>query len=169
MASGGYKHIILGVAFGWGRRKGFDVFVELSKHLDDTYKIVLVGTDIETDKKLPKDIISIHRTQDQIELASLYSKASVFVNPTREEVFGMTNIEALACGTPVITFNTGGSPECVDEFSGLVVEVEDVRILEQQIHTVCEKGMFDEASCVNRARKFENEKVYNEYIEIYKR
>ena len=76
------KKVVLGVAFGWGVRKGLDVFVELSKRLPDNYKIVLVGTDESIDKQLPSNILSIHRTQNQKELAEIYSAADVFVNPT---------------------------------------------------------------------------------------
>lgn len=106
------KYIVLGVAFGWGRRKGLDVFVELARRLDkEKYKVVLVGTDDNVDKLLPENIISIHRTQNQTELAKIYSAADVFANPTREENYPTVNMESVACGTPVVTFNTGGSPE----------------------------------------------------------
>ncbi|MBQ4269875.1 MAG: glycosyltransferase, partial [Clostridia bacterium] len=93
------KFIVLGVAFDWGVKKGLDVFIELSKRLDENYKIILVGTNDAIDKQLPKNILSIHRTQNQKELAEIYSAADVFVNATREETFGLVNIEALACGT----------------------------------------------------------------------
>ena len=118
----GDKKIVLGVAFGWGERKGLDVFLDFAKRLDsERYQIVLVGTDENVDKQLPNTVISIHRTQNQTELAKIYTAADVFVNPTREEVFGLVNIEALACGTPGVTFNTGGSPECYDATCGSVV------------------------------------------------
>lgn len=98
-----------------------DVFIELAKRLDERFQIVLVGTDSAVAKQLPKKIISIHRTQDQQELAKIYTAADVFVDPTREEVLGLVNIEALACGTPIATFQTGGSPECIDGTCGAVV------------------------------------------------
>lgn len=79
------KHIILGVSFAWGYRKGLDCFVEMAEKLGEQYQIVLVGTDGEIDKNLPQNIISIHRTQNQKELAEIYSAADVFVMPTREE------------------------------------------------------------------------------------
>ena len=83
----GKKYVILGVAFDWGKRKGIDVFIELSKRLsEEEYCIVLVGTNSELDKSLPKNIISIHKTMNQKELAEIYTIADVFVNPTREEV-----------------------------------------------------------------------------------
>ena len=96
----------------WNYYKGLDIFLELYKKLDPSlYQIVLVGTDEVVDKKLPEGIISIHRTNDQIELAEIYSSADVFVNPTREDNYPTVNLEAQACGTKVITYCTGGSAE----------------------------------------------------------
>ena len=105
------KFIILGVASIWETRKGIDVFIELAKRLDERFRIVLVGTDDEIDNALPDNIISIHRTSNQIELAEIYSASDIFFNPTREDTYPTVNMEAIACGTPVMTFNTGGSPE----------------------------------------------------------
>ena len=92
----------------------------MSKRLDkNKFQIVLVGTDDSIDKMLPNSIISIHRTRDQNELAEIYSAADLFVNPTREENYPTVNMESIACGTPVLTFRTGGSPEILDEKTGL--------------------------------------------------
>lgn len=71
--------------------------------LDDSYRLVIVGSDNKVDEILPSNVISIHKTQDQKQLAEIYTAADVFVNPTREEVLGMVNVESLACGTPVVT------------------------------------------------------------------
>lgn len=161
------KRIVLGVAFGWNYRKGLDVFIEISKRLDHNYQIVLVGTDINIDKDLPNNVISIHRTNNQEELAEIYASADVFVNPTREEVLGMVNVEALACGTPVITFNTGGSPECVDENCGVVIENEDIDELIRQIIAVTDISSDLKEYCLERARQYEEEKVYERYINLY--
>ena len=90
--------------------------------LNEDYQIVLVGVNEVTKEIIPGNIISIHRTHSREELAGFYTMADVFVNPTRDEVLGMVNIEAEACGTPVITFDSGGSPECISENSGYVVE-----------------------------------------------
>lgn len=94
----------------------------MAEKLGEQYQIVLVGTDDEIDKNLPHSIISIHRTQNQKELAEVYSAADVFVMPTREENYPTVNMEAIACGTPVATFDTGGSPEMLDDKTGIVVE-----------------------------------------------
>jgi glycosyltransferase involved in cell wall biosynthesis len=161
------KKIVLGVAFGWGVRKGLDVFVELSKRLSSNYRIVLVGTDEQVDLSLPDTILSIHRTNNQEDLAKIYTAANVFVNPTREDVLGMVNLESLACGTPVITFKTGGSTECIDEFSGAVVECDDVDALEFEIKKICEKGDGLRNACLKRARLFDVDDKFNEYIDLY--
>jgi len=105
------KKIVLGVASVWDRRKGLDTFFELAKKIDDSYKIVLVGLNEKQIKNLPTNIIGIERTDSVDELVQLYSSADVFVNPTLEDNYPTTNLEAIACGTPVITFNTGGSGE----------------------------------------------------------
>lgn len=161
------KYIVLGVAFDWGKRKGLDVFIELSKRLDSRFQIVLVGTNDEIDKKLPENIISIHRTQNQEELAEIYTAADVYANPTREEVFGLVNVEANACGTPVVTFNTGGSPECIDEKSGIVVERNNIDALESAIKKVCIEVPFDKNDCINRAKLFDKNDKFCEYVDLY--
>lgn len=161
------KKIVLGVAFDWGIRKGADVFVELASRLLEDYQIVLVGTDDIFARQLPKNIISIHRTQNQRELAEIYSAADVFVNPTREDTFPTVNIESLACGTPVITFETGGSPEIVDETCGIVVPCDDVDAIEKAIHHVCEDKPFSQEACVKRASCFDKQEKFREYVELY--
>lgn len=163
------KHILLGVAFGWGKRKGLDVFIELAKRLDyNKYQIVLVGTDEKTDKQLPAEIISIHRTQNQQELAEIYTAADVFVNPTREEVLGLVNIEANACGTPVITFKTGGSPECISIASGTVVDCDDIDAMQKEIERICENKPFTKENCINQAKQFDMNDRFQEYVDLYK-
>ena len=162
------KFVLLGVAFSWGRRKGLDVFVELFKRLDpEKYQIVVVGTDDVVDKTLPENIISIHRTQNQRELAEIYTAADLFVNPTREEVLGLVNIEAQACGTPVITFKTGGSPECICDLSGAVVACDDIDALESEIQRICKNRPFSEKDCEEQAMKFDENSRYLEYIDLY--
>lgn len=161
------KFIVLGVAFGWGARKGLDVFVELSKRLPENYKIVLVGTNDNIDKQLPDNIISIHRTQNQQELAEIYTAADLFVNPTREEVLGLVNLEALACGTPVLTFKTGGSPECIDVTCGRVVEKDNIDDFEKEIIDICNERPFSKEACIKFVQGFANELKYTEYLKTY--
>lgn len=162
------KKVILGVAFDWDKRKGLDVFCDLAKRLPSKYQIILVGTNDEIDTKLPCNIISIHRTQNQEELAEIYSAATLFVNPTREENYPTVNMEALACGTPIITFNTGGSPEIISEQTGIVVPVDDLDAIEHAIIKVCEENLFDKKDCIELSKKFDMNLKYREYMSLYR-
>lgn len=164
----GDKYIVLGVSFAWGYRKGLDCFVEMAEKLGEQYQIVLVGTDDEIDKNLPHNIISIHRTQNQKELAEVYSAADVFVMPTREENYPTVNMEAIACGTPVVTFDTGGSPEMLDDKTGIIVEANDIEATKKAIKDICEKKRCnDEEYIVAYSKKFDMKKRFAEYIELY--
>lgn len=166
---GNDKFLLSGVAFGWGERKGLDVFIKLSERLDkNKYAIVIVGGNAETDKLLPKDIISIHRTQNQTELAEIYTACDLFVNPTREEVLGLVNIEANACGTPVLTFDSGGSPECINKKSGSVVSCDDIDGLINEIERIRNERPFTKENCILRAEEFDADKKFKEYTELYK-
>lgn len=163
------KFLLSGVAFGWGERKGLDVFIKLSERLDkNKYAIVLVGGNAETDKLLPKDIISIRRTQNQTELAEIYSSCDLFVNPTREENYPTVNMESIACGTPVITFKTGGSPEIINEKTGAVVDCDDINGLIKEIERIRKERPFTKEDCVLRAEEFDADKKFKEYTELYK-
>ncbi len=165
-----HKKIILGVAFDWGKRKGLDTFLALSKRFDnDIFQIVLVGTNNNVDKILPSNIISIHRTQNQSELAEIYTAADVFVNPTLEENFPTVNLESIACGTPVITFNTGGSPECIDHSCGIVVEKNDIDSLCEKIALVCKENLFSPEACRKYAENFGRDKMVEKYYNAYRR
>ena len=162
------KKIVLGIAFGWSNKKGLDVFIELSKRLNpDDYQIVLVGIDKKTREILPNSIISIDRIQSKDEMVNAYNSADVFVNPTREEVLGMVNIEANACGIPVITFDTGGSPECISPNSGSVVEYDNIDAMQKEIIRVCEEKPYNIIDCVLNAKRFDINERINDYINLY--
>ncbi|HOP09955.1 MAG TPA: glycosyltransferase [Oscillospiraceae bacterium] len=163
------KYIILGLAARWDKWKGLDVMINLSKQLDpEKYVVVLVGTNGNTDRELPPEIISIHRTQNQKELAEIYSTADVFANPTRAEVFGLVNAEALACGTPIVTFDTGGCSEIPDKTCGSVVPCDDFSAFANEIIRVCETKPFSREGCAARARCFDKNVKFSEYIELYR-
>lgn len=163
------KYVVLGVGYNWSDRKGLDALIELSKRLNNNYKIVLVGTNVQIDKILPNNIISIHRTYSQKELIKIYSIADVFVNPTKEDNFPTVNIEALACGIPVITYNTGGSIEAIDNKTGVIVNKGDIDSLVKETIRICESKPFNKEDCINRAKEFNSENKYLEYVELYKR
>lgn len=163
------KFIILGVASIWEKRKGYKYFIDLSKQLGNDEVIVMVGLTENQKNELPKNIIGITRTNSVKELAEIYSTADVFINPTLEDNFPTTNLEALACGTPVITFNTGGSIESVDKNTGFVVEKGSVDELIEKVRIVKEKGKLSYSNyCVQRAYSLYDKKDrFNDYINIY--
>lgn len=115
------KKVVLGVASIWEKRKGLDDFVQLSQKLNEDYVIVLIGLNKKQLKSIPKNVIGIEHTSNVQELAQWYSCADVFLNLTYEDNYPTTNLEAIACGTPVITYNTGGSPESA-KYYGMTVE-----------------------------------------------
>ncbi|MBR6559014.1 MAG: glycosyltransferase [Clostridia bacterium] len=163
------KKIVLGVSMGWSNAKGVDVFVRLANSLPNNYQIVLIGTDDKVDSILPNNILSIHRTQNQKELAEIYSAADLFVNPTREENYPTVNMEALACGTPVLTFRTGGSPEMLDATCGSVVDCDDIDALEKEIIRICTEKPYSKEACINKAKEFDKNERFKEYLALYER
>ena len=109
------KTIVLGVASTWDERKGLDVFLKLSKILNDEFSIVLVGLNKKQIRKLPQRIIGIGGTNNIQKLVEIYSAADVFVNPSLEETFGLTSVEALACGTPAVVYQDTACAEIVEK------------------------------------------------------
>lgn len=165
------QFLLLGVASPWSERKGYRYFLDLAGQLKSDEKIVLVGVSSEQIKLLPPNIIGIGRTSNTSELAEIYSTADLFINPTLEDNFPTTNLEALACGTPVITFNSGGSPECLTTDCGLVVERGDLPGLVAAISTVRDSGKTAYSiHCQKRAREcFDKDSRFGEYIKLYER
>lgn len=159
------KKIILGVASVWDRRKGLEDFIRLSKMLSDNERIVLIGLNNKQLASLPENIIGISRTENTTQLAEYYSMADVFVNPTYVDNFPTTNIEALACGTPVVTYKTGGSPEAIDTTTGSVVEKGDQvsllnairsRYKNEEISKKCRERAVDNFDSRDRLRDYVN-------------
>ncbi len=130
------KFIILGVSSVWDNMKGLNDYLKLSKMLDERCKMVLVGLTLKQIKNLPKNIVGIERTENIDELAMLYSEANLFLNLSYCENYPTVNIEALACGTPVLTYNTGGSPEIVFKYGGIVVEKGNILGIKQEIKNI---------------------------------
>ena len=161
------KYMLLGVSFDWDERKGLNDFVQLSKELDEKYKIVLVGVNDNLKAKLPESIIAIGRTKTQKELAEIYSAADVFVNPTKEENFPTVNIECLACGTPIVSYETGGSSEIFDEACGVSVPKGDIEKLKSEIINICESKPFTKNACVKRSSSFNSKDKFSEYVALY--
>lgn len=164
------QFILLGVASLWNERKGYHYFLDLSKQLRPDEKIVLVGVSEKQIKALPPGMIGIVKTNSTAELAEIYSAADLYINPTLEDNFPTTNLEALACGTPLVTFNSGGSPECLDESCGFVVERGDLPGLVAAIATVRKVGKAAySVHCQRRARaRFDKDARFAEYLKLYK-
>jgi glycosyltransferase involved in cell wall biosynthesis len=165
----GEKKVILGCANNWSNRKGYHDFIALSKILEDEYQIVMIGLNAKEINALPNNVVGIHRTESIEELAQWYSLAYVFVNPTSQDNFPTTNLEALACGTPVITYNTGGSPEAIDEDSGFLVNKGDVNGIVESIKKL--NGLnYDNISKACRARAerlYDKKSRYLDYLKVF--
>lgn len=157
------KFIILGVASPWSKRKGFEDFLELSKMLEEDEIIIMVGLSKEQILKLPKNIIGLEKTNSAVELSELYSTANIFFNPTYEDNYPTVNLEALSCGTPVITYNTGGSPECITTNNGYIVEQGDIKkaLLKMREINMDYKVIYDEREKFSKDNFVK--KILNEY------
>lgn len=165
---------ILGVSNVWTSYKGLFDFYKLRELLNEgDFDITLVGLTANQIKQLPKGIIGIERTQSVNELAKLYATSDLFVNPTYCDTFPTVNIESLACGTPVITYNVGGSPEIIDEETGWVFKKGDVEAIAQCIKNVAKESAEEtgnrKSKCRERAvRLYNKEDRYQDYIDLYR-
>ena len=163
------KFLILGVANIWEPRKGLDDFIELSKRIDSDSIVILVGLNQKQITTLPKNIKGISKTENLQKLVELYSLADVFVNPTWEDNFPTTNLEAIACGTPVVTYKTGGSPEAIDHKTGIMVDRGNINALLTAINEIKFYGKsYYTKNCVERAKTFfDKNDRYLEYFDLY--
>lgn len=168
----GNRKMILAVAGGLALRKGKDYLLRLPSLLNDDEVLVLVGLKNGQEALLPKTnkVIGIQRTKTPDELVGLYSEADVFINPTLEDNFPTTNLEALACGTPIVTFNTGGSAEVITSETGLSVDKGDLDALLSSIRTILSvgKGYYTDACRQKVERDYNKNVQYVKYIELYK-
>lgn len=165
----GQKHIILGLASIWCKEKGWDDFVKMSEMLNDDEVIVMVGVNEEQQKLLPPNIVAIRRTDNIRQLAELYSAAVAFVNPTWQDNYPTVNLEAIACGTPVVTYRTGGSVEAVTEKTGCIVEQGDVKGLLDAVRQIekNEKILYALNCRAHALANFRKEERYEDYLKLY--
>lgn len=160
---------VLAVSNVWNKDKGIDDILTLRNLLPEDYTMTIVGLNEKQLKKLPLGIKGIQRTQNVQELVKLYSEADVLINPTYADTFPTVNLEALACGTPVITYRTGGSPEAIDERTGVVVEKGDVNGLVEAIYRMKEDPL-SSADCRKRAEEcFDKDKCFEKYVQLYEK
>lgn len=167
------KKVILGVANIWDDRKGLNFFVNLSKKIDDSYKVVLVGKTSKKDKSTLKkceNIELIEQTENQESLANIYRKAYVFINPTLNDNFPTTNLEALSCGIPIITYDTGGSSEVITETTGIVVKEKNTEALLRGIKIIEKKyEVGDFARLGENQYHYSKEMMFDEYLNLYRK
>jgi glycosyltransferase involved in cell wall biosynthesis len=162
--------LILGVANSWTRRKGLNFFVELSKIIPDNFKIILIGLNSNQMKEIPSSIIGISSINNPNELAKIYTAVDVYVNPTLEDNFPTTNLESLACGTPVITFDTGGCGEVVNKSNGFVLKNKNTEDLFLSIKEISNKpeGFYRENCVKTIENHFDKNIRYLDYLNLYK-
>ncbi len=162
------KRLVLAVASEWVERKGLRYVSALAESLGGGYRVAVLGLTPEQIEHQPEALLALPRTGSAAELAAWYSAADCLVNPTLEDNMPMVNLEALACGTPVAVFRTGGSPECVDEACGHVVDKGDADALRKAVTDLCARKPELSAACVQRAQAFSSEACYREYLALYR-
>ena len=164
------KKIVLGVANIWSSSKGLNYLLRTASYFksDPDYFFVIIGLRNkqirEIKKKYPTNVLPLKKTSSKEELAAWYRRADVFVNPTMEDNFPTTNLEALACGTPVITFNTGGSPESLTKDCGIIVERGNCNALKAAILS---GRSFDRDICRKQAMNYTADTFTTRYISLY--
>ena len=165
----GERKLLLGVSSVWSPSKGLDDFFQLRRLLPkEKYEIVLIGMEPEQISALPEGITGLPRTNGVEELVKWYCKADVFVNPSHADTFPTVNLEALACGTPIVTYSgTGGSAEAVDSNTGAVVPNGEVEQMAQQIAKLVAEGSKCDACRARAVELFDKEKRFEEYIALY--
>ncbi len=163
------KKILLGVANIWDERKGLSDFLQLSEVLPGEYQIVLVGLSRNQVRRLPDNVIGIMRTENREELVTLYSRADIFINPSREESFSLVTVEAFACGTPVIVLDTSAVKDLVDRengANGIVLHKYDVQDYMEAIREI-EMRKPDRKRVAECAERYERNKCAAQVLELY--
>ena len=162
------KKMVLGIALSMSKLKGIDDLIALSGILPEDHQLVLVGVPEKMRKELPDTIIACQRTDSREALAEYYSAADVMVNPTHGDNFPTVNLEALACGTPVVTYDVGGSPEAIDSETGIVVNEGDLSELKEAAVQMAHKKPEISDACRNRAVRLYDQEVFaKNYIDLY--
>lgn len=161
------KKMILGVASIWEERKGLGTFINLARKLPDNYVIVLVGLNKRQVKQMLPNMIGIERTENKNELAELYSRADVFLNPSEEESFSLVTIEAMACGTPVVALDSSAVKELVNEKNGVVLHEPDIKDYIKAI-SICENKKQNAKDINENVQKYSSKNMTDAMLELYK-
>lgn len=163
-----YGTYYLAVASIWLPEKGLQDLEKLSSVLDADERLVVVGKR-PSGHRFPRNVVCLERTADAAALACLYTEAVAQVNPTWQDNYPTVNMEAIACGTPVVTYRTGGSPESITPQTGRVVEQGDVEGLAEALHAIRRQGKehFSEACRSYALAHFHAQDRFNDYIQLY--
>lgn len=156
---------IIAVANYWTLEKGLEELRKIIALLDKDIKITIVG-EIKNKKGFEKCNL-IERTDNFEELLNLYSSHHLFINPTLEDNFPTVNIESLACGTPVISYETGGSPEIFDEKCGIAIKKYDYECFAKTINAIKNNYSFKNDNALQRSKKYSKNVMIRNYVELY--
>ena len=158
--------VVLGVAYQFDSRKGIEDFLRLANDLPETHKLILIGS-ISKQYKIPNNVTHIEKTNDQSELADYYNMADIFINPTKEDNFPTTHIEAISCGCPVVSYDVGGACEVIDKYNGVHINANDYgSLLKTIVHW--DSKSFDRNQIAQRAKIYSDEVFCKKYIDLYK-
>lgn len=166
----GNSYLCVSVASSWSRAKGLDDLIALRQTLPSNYVIMVVGLSDSVGNELPEGMIAIPRTQSQVELAEIYSAADVVISTSKQETFGLTIAEGMACGTPAIVYNTTALPELITQQTGIVVEqLGNISTLAEAVVEICErgKGHYSEACRRHAVDNFDKNKCFDRYLQLY--
>lgn len=163
-----YGTYYLAVASIWLPEKGLQDLEKLSSVLDADERLVVVGKR-PSGHRFPRNVVCLERTADAAALAALYTEAVALVNPTWQDNYPTVNMEAIACGIPVVSYRTGGSPESITPQTGRVVEQGDVEGLAEALHAIRRQGKehFSEACRSYALAHFRAQDRFNDYIQLY--
>ena len=161
------KFSVVFVANIWTKQKGVNEIEKIVKRIDENIDVTIVGK-IKPSNYIKTRCKLIKRTNNKKELADIYSKSNLFINPTLQEVFGLVNAEALACGTPIITYNTGGSPESINDKTGTIISKNGYGSMAEEINDQYNCYSFNYDDCVMRSKLFSKEDMLDNYARLYK-
>jgi len=165
------RTILIGAAANWVPSKGIPDFNALADSLSDKYQIVMVGVTEDVKKQISPNVRSLARVENPQKLAALYAEADILLNLSRQETFGMTTLEAMACGTPGISYNNTACPEVLSNDTGVVVPTGDVKAVMEAIGLIEKRGKESyRNNCVERANSvFSKKNIISQYFDVYEK
>lgn len=163
------RKILIGAAANWVPSKGIPDFNALSDSLSDKYQIVMVGVTEEVKNQISSNVHCLSRVESPQKLAALYAEADILLNLSRQETFGMTTLEAMACGTPGISYNNTACPEVLSNDTGVIVPTGNIKAVEEAIELIEKKGKNSfKDNCVARANTiFSKNNIISQYFDVY--